>query len=161
MSTAPTREEIDAKLETMFSRWEAATAKTDAERAERQARWEADRAERWNKFESERAERQAQRDAAMDARVSRIEAKMDDFVEANKVTQDKISNLKSTMVVTAVSSVIAIVLGVAAFNATLLSNMVASFESGKNTATTQAQVLQQVKDTQALLDQIKKEHPTK
>jgi len=98
-------------------------------------------------------------EAKMDARVSRIEDKMDAFVEANKDTQASIKSLKTTIIVTGISAVLAIVLGVAAFNATVLSNMVASFESGKNTSAAQTQVMQQLKDTQALLDQIKKTHP--
>lgn len=161
MNTSVNREELDAKLETMFSRWEAATAKNDAERTERQAKWEAERADRQVKWEAERAQQQSIRDAAMDARVARIEIKMDDFVESNKATQESIKNLKNTVIVTGITSVIAIVFGVAAFNATVLSNMVASFESGKNTSAAQAQVMQQAKDTQAILDQIKKEHPPK
>ncbi|WP_156183941.1 hypothetical protein [Chromobacterium sp. LK1] len=90
MSTAPTREEFEAKLETIETK--------------------------------------------MDARVQRIEDKMDGFLSASKETQDSIKSLKTTIIVTALSTVLAIVLGVAAFNSTVLSNMVTSFESGKNTA---------------------------
>lgn len=45
-----------------------------------------------------------------------------------------------TMFVTAATTATTIVLGVAAFNATLLSNMVASYESSKSTTAAQAEV---------------------
>lgn len=96
----------------------------------------------------------------MDARIQRIEDKMDAFVEANKETQVSVKSLKLTIVVTAISTVLAIVLGVAAFNSTVLSNMVAAFESGKNTSAAQAQVQQQLRDTQALLESIKQQQST-
>ena len=64
---------------------------------------------------------------------------------------------------------ISVVLGIASFNATVLSNMVASFESGKNTAQslsqTQAEiekVARSVQETQALLkQQASKQEPAK
>lgn len=96
----------------------------------------------------------------MDARIQRIEDKMDAFVEANKETQASVKGLKLTLIVTAISTVLAIVLGVAAFNSTVLSNMVAAFESGKNTSAAQVQVQQQLRDTQALLDSIKQKQST-
>lgn len=74
-----------------------------------------------------------------DARMSRFEERIDSAIGALRRDTDRveaaIGNLKSTTIVTAISAVLAIVLGIAAFNATVLSNMVTSFESGKNTAT--------------------------
>ncbi|MCG8999810.1 hypothetical protein [Laribacter hongkongensis] len=93
----------------------------------------------------------------MDARIQRIEDKMDAFVDANKETQASVKSLKLTIVLTSISTVVAIVLGVAAFNSTVLNNMVAAFESGKNTSSAQAQVQQQLRDTQVLLDNLKKQ----
>ncbi|MES2129835.1 MAG: hypothetical protein V4463_21385 [Pseudomonadota bacterium] len=72
-------------------------------------------------------------DARIDARVRTIE-------KSNEAILAAIANLKNTMFVTAVSTVLAIVFGIATFNATVLSNMLASFESGKNTAAAQADV---------------------
>ncbi len=71
----------------------------------------------------------------MDARVASIERAVADSIAAAIETRNDIKNLKWTMIVTAIATV----LGIAAFNATVLSNMVASFESGKNTATAQAE----------------------
>lgn len=100
-------------------------------------------------------------EAKGDARLSRFEERMDQAIgemrrdtgrfeasiESFKSTTDanihglKASmeagnaSVKTTMITSAVGAVLAIVLGVAAFNATVLSNMVASFESGQSTAT--------------------------
>lgn len=112
MSTAPTREEFEAKLETIETK--------------------------------------------MDARVQRIEDKMDGFLSASKETQDSIKSLKTTIIVTALSTVLAIVLGVAAFNSTVLSNMVASFESGKNTAQAIDKAQTDLQKREARLDEIDK-----
>lgn len=116
-------------------------------------------------------------EARMDARVASIEGKIDTMLakmagrdtlfdqkfagveESLKDTREAVGNLKTTTIVTAVGAVLTIVLGVAAFNATVLSNMVASFESGKNTSAAQAEVQQQVKETRQLLDDLRKSVP--
>lgn len=88
-------------------------------------------------------------ESRMDARIARIEDTLANInnqlthvLNDNKETRngfsslkDSFSSLKTTMIVTGISTALAIILGVAAFNATLLSNMLASYESGKNTAT--------------------------
>lgn len=96
----------------------------------------------------------------LDAKVQRIEDKIDAFTEASKETQDSVKSLKSTVVVTGISSVLAIVLGVAAFNATVLSNMVASFESGKSTATSLSQTQEQLQQREQRLNEIEKKLDT-
>lgn len=75
--------------------------------------------------------------------------------------RSSISGLRTTILVTAISSVIAIVFGVAGFNAVLLSNMVATFESGKNTAEMASEVRRQVEATAELLRQAQSERETK
>lgn len=126
--TTPTREEIDAKLETIEARMDGRVAAI-------QSSVDGLVGVLNERFRS------------MDERMGRIEADSRD-------TKGAIGNLKSTMILTAVSTVVAIVLGVAAFNATVLSNMVASFESGKGTASAQAEVKKQAEDTAALLKQL-------
>lgn len=66
--------------------------------------------------------------------------------------RDDMRSVKNTVIITGISTALTIVLGVAAFNATVLSNMVASFESGKGTATAITQATEQMKQTQ---DQLK------
>jgi hypothetical protein len=132
MST-PTREEFQARLETIEARMDGRVASIEGKIEAFLARAE----ERENTSQA-RAETAQQRMNHVDAAVQQIQASS--------------ASLKYWLIGTG----IAVVLGLAAFNATLLSNMVASFESGKNTSATQAQVLQQVKDTQTLLEEVKK-----
>lgn len=127
----PSREEIDAKLETISVRMDGRVASIEAKIDGFTGRLE-------EKF------------GRMDDRMQHIET-------ASSETQASLKGLKSTIIITAVSTVLAIVLGVAAFNATVLSNMVASFESGKNTAAAQAEVKRQSEETAALLKQIQQD----
>lgn len=80
----------------------------------------------------------------------RLEARIAALERSMKDVQNSISNLKSTVLWTAVTSVIAI----AAFNATLLSNMVASFESGKDTSEAQAEIRRQTDETARIIREI-------
>lgn len=136
--TQPSREEIDAKLAAMEARMDGRVASIEA-------------------TISGFLGRQEERFGRLDDRLLRME-------QSVSQTQGDVKSLKSTIIVTAVSVVLAIVLGVAAFNATVLSNMVASFESGKNTATSladtkasQAEVKRQTEETAALLKRIQDE----
>lgn len=97
-------------------------------------------------------------EARMEGRVARIEEAMSEIrndlkavLADNKETRGAISSLKTTTVVTGISVALAIVFGIAAFNATLLSNMIASFESGKGTAAAITQATEQLKQTQEQL----------
>jgi hypothetical protein len=139
MST-PTREEIDAKLETIEVRMDGRVASIEAKIDGFMARLD-------------------ERGMRMDERFDRSDERMAGIETTSKETQASIGSLKSTMIVTALSTVLAIVLGVAAFNATVLSNMVASFESGKNTASAQADLKRQAEETAALLKQIQAQLP--
>ena len=93
----------------------------------------------------------------LDAKLETIETRMDCRVASIErlmlETRQDIKNLKMSMVVTG----IAVVLGIAAFNATVLSNMVAAFESGKNTAAAQAEVKRQAEQTEVLLRKMQAE----
>ena len=89
----------------------------------------------------------------MDCRVASIERLVADSIAATNETRQDIKNLKMSMVVTG----IAVVLGIAALNATVLSNMLAAFESGKNTASAQAEVKQQAEQTAALIKKMQQD----
>lgn len=86
-------------------------------------------------------------EARMDGRLARIEDAVKRISEDNAATRASISNLKTTMMVTAVGAVLTVLFGVAAFNATLLSNMTSSFDSGRETAKLAAEA--QTKSAQA------------
>ncbi|NNA42456.1 MULTISPECIES: hypothetical protein [Pseudomonas] len=100
------REEFNAKLETievkMDARVEAVSAKIDAFVAV-----------------------QAERDKRMEATLNQISSNHGEI-------KSSIGSMKTTMIVTAVSTVLAIVIGIAGFNAMLTSNMVASFQMGRS-----------------------------
>lgn len=109
-----TRDELNAKLETievkMDARVEAVSAKIDGFLAA-----------------------QAERDKRLDAALAQIG-------KDNADTKSIITSMKTTLVVTALSTVIAIVLGVAAFNTALTSNMLSAFQAGKSDQPTAAVV---------------------
>lgn len=90
----------------------------------------------------------------LNARLETIEVRLDGRIAAletgMKEVQNSIGNLKSTILWTAVTSVIAI----AAFNATVLANMVASFEAGKDTSEAQAEIRRQTDETTRILREI-------
>lgn len=85
----------------------------------------------------------------MDARVESVSTKIDGFlavqVERDKrldavlaqiskdhgETKSSISSMKTTLIVTALTTVLAIVLGVASFNTALTANMMSAFQVGK------------------------------
>lgn len=97
----------------------------------------------------------------MDARISAIETAIAASIQMTKEfraeTRADIKNLKTTVIVTAIASVLA----VGAINATILSNMVAAFESGKNTAAAQAEVTKQVEHLTVLVQKMREEQRQK
>ena len=99
--------------------------------------------------------RMEERDKRSDDRFANFNTALADVSSDIKDAKSAVGSLKTTIVVTAVSSVLAIVLGVAAFNATVLSNMVASFDSGRDTAKEISEAAQNLKETQDLLKEIR------
>lgn len=82
-------------------------------------------------------------EARMDARIGRIE-------ESNVRIESSLSSLKTTMIVTAISSVLAI----AAINIGVIQTMFGAFESGKTTATAITQASEELKQTRERLEAI-------
>lgn len=109
----------------------------------------------------------------MDARVASIEGKIDSFVarlderflrtdeRMSRIEQDisqvktDSKNLKFWLAGTAV----AVVLGVYGANISMVQTMLASFESGKNISTAQAEIKRQSEETSALLKQMQQAYP--
>ena len=98
-------------------------------------------------------------EARMDGRLARIEDAVKRISDDNAATRAGISSLKATTIVVAVSSVIAILFGVAAFNSTLLSNMTSSFDSGRDTAKltseAQAEISASVAEVRQMIQELK------
>ena len=111
-----TREEFNARMETievkMDARVESVSAKIDAFIAV-----------------------QAERDKRMEAIVSQIST-------THAEIKTSINSMKTTTIVTAVSAVLAIVIGIAGFNAMLTSNMIASFQMGRSESALAASAVQ-------------------
>lgn len=122
-------------------------------------------------------------EARMDGRISSMEATFSSFVklmdERQKISDARfdrieamltemranIASLRTTIVVTGISSVLAAVLGISAFNAALYSNMLAALSAGKEMAAIQAEVKKQAEQTAVLIknmqaQQEKKKPPT-
>lgn len=103
-------------------------------------------------------------DARLEARVQRVELLGEQIKSSDAEIVSEMKSMKWWMIGTGLS----VVLGIASFNATVLSNMVASFESGKTTAQSLAQtqadlekVAKSVQETQELLRQAAKKESNK
>lgn len=83
---------------------------------------------------------------AINARLDRLEARMDRL-------ESRFDGLRTTIIITGVSSSIAIILGVGAINATVFNNMLAAFEGGKEVAQTQADIKRQTAELDQRLAQ--------
>ncbi|KTB97854.1 hypothetical protein AO388_25815 [Pseudomonas sp. ICMP 10191] len=118
-----TREEFHAKLETIETKMEARTESVSA------------------KIDAFIAV-QSERDKRMEATLNQISSNHGEI-------KSSIGSMKTTMIVTAVSTVLAIVIGIAGFNAMLTSNMVASFQMGRSEQAYQKSVEQPPPNTQA------------
>lgn len=129
------REEVDAKIAVVEARLEGHVAAIRASIDGLVMRMD------------ERDKRSSEQDKRVDERMARIE-------QLYEKTQAAIGDLKKTTIVTGVSAVIAIVLGVGAINATVFSNMIAAFQAGSNMGLTQAEVKRQVEETAVLLKQL-------
>ncbi|NRR31834.1 hypothetical protein HSX11_16780 [Oxalobacteraceae bacterium] len=100
--------------------------------------------------------------AAIEASILELKMLLSEIKTLMSEIKTSISNLKITVIVTGISVVLATVFGVAVFNATVLSNKFASFESGKNTSAAQAEFRRQTAEidvqimkTQVRLDAIR------
>lgn len=85
------------------------------------------------KVMDEREKVESERHKASEARMDRMEAMIAEI-------RASIASLRTTIIVTGVSSVLAAVLGISAFNAALYSNMLAALQTGSNMAESKAQV---------------------
>lgn len=104
-------------------------------------------------------------EARSDARLSRFEERIDqaigevrrDRAELKEDFRSLSSEFKSSkfqIIVAMIGTGVAVVVGISQLNGTILSNMVATFESGKTTATMITQATEQMKQTQLQLQAI-------
>ncbi|SFL88542.1 hypothetical protein [Rugamonas rubra] len=132
------REELDAKLAMAEARTDARMAETDIKIVQGYVKM-----------------------ASIEGKIDALAGLLNEKISAMAITiaevKAGINNLRTTVVVTAISIGLASVFGIAAFNATVLSNMLASFESGKNMSAAQAEVQRQLEATAVLLDKVQKQ----
>ncbi|WGG52366.1 hypothetical protein [Rugamonas sp. DEMB1] len=132
------REELDAKLAMAEARTDARMAETDIKIVQGYVKM-----------------------ASIEGKIDALASLLNEKISAMAITiaevKAGINNLRTTVVVTAISIGLASVFGVAAFNATVLSNMLASFESGKNMSAAQAEVQRQLEATAVLLNKVQKQ----
>jgi peptidoglycan hydrolase CwlO-like protein len=116
------------------------------------------------KLEANEARRDAQIasiNGKIDTIINRLDSqsqRMDRLERSIDATTGMLSSLKTTIILTGISSSIAIIFGVAGFNAALLSNMASMYESGKNNAEMQQETRRQVEQTAALLKQMQEKY---
>lgn len=135
--TAPTKEDFELHLRHLDDRLEA-TAKLFDDRLDAHRKLFAERTS------SDRALFAQWRDAQQKLMDDRDER----FRTIIKEAAEQARSLKIVMVTTAIATTVATVGGVAAFNATLLSNMVASFESGSKMAALIVEAKEELKQIQ-------------
>ena len=102
----------------------------------------------------------------MDARISSIETKIDHFIEK---VDERSNRLEASMAEVRSDSkslrwwlagtAVATILGVYGANVSMVQTMLASFESGKNISTAQAEIKRQSEETSALLKQLQQTYP--
>lgn len=91
--------------------------------------------------------------AALIGKIDVLIARMDQFELELRQLRTDMADLKKTVLITGISSVLAVIFGVAGFNATLLNNMTASYESGKDSGQWRSEVNQRLDQTNQRLDQ--------
>jgi len=83
----------------------------------------------------------------IDALIARMDAFEHEMRETTRGIIVQMNSLKKTIIVTGITSVLAIVFGVASFNAALLNNMTATFQSGKEMGEIQTEIRKQAAET--------------
>ena len=147
---APGRQELDAKLEVIETRMDARVAASISRMDAVIARMD----ER-DKLMDERDKRMDERDMRWEARMTAMDLRYGEhfkFLEREHAALiGEIRSLKRTTIITAITASLAIVFGVATFNAALLANMGASYNSGREAAATFAEVRRQQQEVDVLL----------
>ena len=117
MNGPPSREEIDAKLETARMSSETFFARMDARCTKMEAAFEA---------------RCLRMEAAFEARCQRIEADMAAKFAALEARIDaRLAAMYKAMIITAITSTLTVILGVGAINATVFTGMLSALDKGE------------------------------
>lgn len=159
--SALTREEFHAKLETAKVRQDARAAsietKMDAFSDRADARF-AGIDERFGQVDR-RFDQVDRRFEQVDRRLEQVDRRFEHVDRRFDQVDKRIDHLRMTIIVTGITSVMTIILGMGAFNAALLSNMITSYDSGRAVARDQAEIRRQIEDTAVLLRQLQAAAP--
>lgn len=129
--SAVSRDVFDAKIEAIEARMDARVETINAKIDATNARADATHA-RFDNFMLVQAERDQRYYEGQAMRDKQLEALTGEVRDMAVEMRTGFSSLRTTILVTAVSASLAIVFGVASFNASLTSNMLAAFQMGKS-----------------------------
>lgn len=90
----------------------------------------------------------------IDALIARMDAFEQEMRETTRGIIDQMNSLKKTIIITGITSVLAIIFGVASFNATLLNNMNAMYDSGTASGAWRSKMEHEAAETRQILDRI-------
>jgi hypothetical protein len=97
------------------------------------------------------------REARTDSKFATVIARLDALTAEMREMRVEMSNIKISIILTVIASTLAIIFGVAGFNASLLNNMLASFESGKDRGQWQSEMRKQAVETDLVLTRTRKQ----
>jgi hypothetical protein len=99
-------------------------------------------------------------DARTDSKFATVIARFDALTAEVREMKAEMRNIKMTVILTGMSTALAVVFGVAGFNASLLNNMLGSFDSGKERGQWQSEIRKQSIETELALARIRKQLDT-
>lgn len=96
----------------------------------------------------------------IDALIARMDAFEREMRETTRGIIAQMNSLKKTVIVTGITSVLALTFGVASFNATLLNNMSAMYDSGSASGAWRSKMEHEAAETRQILDKINQQLET-
>jgi hypothetical protein len=96
-------------------------------------------------------------EARTDSKFATVIARLDALTTEMREMRVEMSNIKISIILTVIASTLAIIFGVAGFNASLLNNMLASFDSGKERGQWQSEMRRQAVETDLVLARVRKQ----
>lgn len=96
-------------------------------------------------------------EARTDSKFATVIARLDALTTEMREMRVEMSNIKISIILTVIASTLAIIFGVAGFNASLLNNMLASFDSGKERGQWQSEMRRQAVETDLVVARVRKQ----
>jgi hypothetical protein len=96
-------------------------------------------------------------EARADSKFATVIARLDALITEMREMRVEMSNIRISVILTVIASTLTIIFGVAGFNASLLNNMLASFDSGKERGQWQSEMRRQTVETELVLARVRKQ----